>query len=147
MAKRKLAPKTAENPTPIVECPAEISDGGRKIWDRLAPPLIAEGRLTELDCTTFAILCSAIADWFSAQEALQTYGPVIKSPSGYPVQSPYVSVAAKHLETIIRLSVEFGLTPASRKRVPSGSSSWMDDYPILDDCGIKPLVLEPPDKK
>src|SRR5262249_60537733 len=86
--KKKLPQKTPKNPTPIAGCPAEISDGGRKIGDRLAPPLIAEGRLTELDCTTFAILCSAIADWFSAQEALQTYGPVIKSPSAIQCSRP-----------------------------------------------------------
>jgi P27 family predicted phage terminase small subunit len=143
MAKRKLTPKNQDKAVPVVQCPPEISAAARKIWDELAPQLMAEGRLSELERIPLAILCSAVADWFAADEALQTYGAVIKAPSGFPVQSPYVSIAAKHLETIIRLCLEFGLTPASRGRVPrpSSSSSWMDDFPVLDTSDLK--TIEP----
>jgi P27 family predicted phage terminase small subunit len=143
MSKRKTAAKS-QAPAPVIECPAEMSEGARKEWDRLAPALAAEGRLTELDRPALAILCAAFADWVTATETLKTYGPVMKSPSGYPVQSPYVSIAAKHADTVIRLATEFGLTPASRKRLPvPASSSWMDSYPTLDASDLRPLVLDP----
>jgi len=148
MPKRKQAPRDQDKAVPIVQCPAELSADARKVWDEVAPLLIAEGRLTELSRIPFAIFCSAVADWFAANAALQTYGAVIKSPSGYPVQSPYVSVASKHLDTILKLATEFGLTPASLRRIADTSSSisWTDDLPVLDDLGLKPLVLNPPDK-
>jgi P27 family predicted phage terminase small subunit len=140
MAKRKLTPKNQDKAVAVVQCPPEISAAARKVWDELAPLLMAEGRLAELERIPLAILCSAVADWFTANEALQTYGAVIKAPSGFPVQSPYVSIAAKHLETIIRLAVEFGLTPASRQRLPSPSKhSWMDEIPLLDTSDLKPI--------
>jgi transcription elongation factor len=33
------------------------------------------------------------SEWLEATEAMQKYGTLIKSPNGYPVQSPYVSIA------------------------------------------------------
>ena len=115
---------------------------------RIVPLLMAAGRLTELDRDALVIYCTAFADWLAAKEALQTCGAVIKSPSGYPVQSPYVAIAAKNLDTIVRLGVEFGLTPASRRRLPSpaNGNSWMDEFPTLDASDFKTLTLDPPDE-
>ena len=44
----------------------------------------------------------------------------MKSPSGYPLQSPYVSIATKYAGIMTRIASEFGFTPASRARLPSG---------------------------
>jgi phage terminase small subunit len=44
---------------------------------------------------------------------------MIKSSNGYPVQSPYLVVANKHADTMIRIACEFGFTPASRSRIVS----------------------------
>jgi phage terminase small subunit len=42
---------------------------------------------------------------------------MVKSPSGYPIQSPYVSIANRHAELMMRISAESGFTPASRSRI------------------------------
>ena len=61
------------------------------------------------------------------------------------VQSPYVSIAGKLANTVIRLCSEFGMTPDSRKRLGcSRSPSWMDEYKSLDDFGLQPLVIDAP---
>ena len=147
MAKRNAVQNSpnSEKAPQVIEFPAEMTAAARKVWDRLAPLLIAEGRLTELDRVPFAIFCSAVADWFAANQALQTYGAVIKSPSGYPVQSPYVSIASKHLDTIIRLAVEFGLTPASRSRVGrrSDAGAWLDELLPADASELAALAADP----
>jgi phage terminase small subunit len=60
---------------------------------------------------------------------------MIKSPSGYPVQSPYVSVANRQAEIMMRIASEFGFTPASRSRIsthPNAEPTLFDrleDYP------------------
>jgi phage terminase small subunit len=46
----------------------------------------------------------------------------MKSPNGYPLQSPYVSIATKYADIMARIAGEFGFTPASRKRFPSGTA-------------------------
>jgi hypothetical protein len=42
---------------------------------------------------------------------------MVKSPTGFPIQSPYVSIANRQAEIMLRISAEFGFTPASRGRI------------------------------
>jgi P27 family predicted phage terminase small subunit len=104
-----------------VECPPELGPAAREEWERLAPLLLAAGRLTAMDRGPFAVYCAAYASWLEAQVILQTYGAVLKSPNGHPVQSPYVSIAARHVDVMTRLASEFGFTPARRNRLPNAS--------------------------
>jgi phage terminase small subunit len=48
---------------------------------------------------------------------------MVKSPSGYPVQSPYVSIANRQAEIMMRIASEFGFTPASRSRISTPASA------------------------
>ena len=73
--------------------------------------------VTNLDRAALAAYCSAYALSAEANEAIQKYGSMIKSPSGYPVQSPYVASANRQIEIMIRIASEFGFTPASRSRI------------------------------
>jgi len=49
--------------------------------------------LKHLDRAALATYCGAYALWVEAMEQLQKYGTMIKPPSGYPQQSPYLAVA------------------------------------------------------
>jgi phage terminase small subunit len=50
----------------------------------------------------------------------------------YPMQSPYVAIAAKNAEIMIRIAAEFGFTPASRRRLPGPSKSNFGTLELLD---------------
>jgi P27 family predicted phage terminase small subunit len=73
--------------------------------------------LTQLDRAALAAYCGAHALWAEATEAIQKFGTMVKSPSGFPIQSPYVSVANRQAEIMMRIASEFGFTPASRSRI------------------------------
>ena len=60
---------------------------------------------------------SAYALWAEAIEAIQKYGTMVKSPTGFPIQSPYISIANRQAEIMIKIASEFGFTPASRGRI------------------------------
>jgi P27 family predicted phage terminase small subunit len=66
--------------------------------------------LTNLDRAALVAYCGAYALWAEATEAIQKYGVMIKSPSGCPVQSPYVS-ANRQAEIMMRIASGFGFTP------------------------------------
>jgi P27 family predicted phage terminase small subunit len=136
---RELA-KEEPKAIPVVECPPELGPVARQEWDRIAGALTAVGRLTVLDRALLAAYCNAYAQWLEAVEALEKYGAVMKSPSGYPVQSIYVSIANRQVEIMIRIAAEFGFTPASRSRLPMTSKSdpWLD-IPRLEDFDFKEL--------
>jgi P27 family predicted phage terminase small subunit len=103
---------------PVVpECPAVLGPIARAEWNRLAVQLSALRLLTDLDRAALAAYCGAYELWAEATEAIQKYGSMVKSLSGYPIQSPYVAVANRHAEIMMRIASEFGFTPASRSRI------------------------------
>jgi P27 family predicted phage terminase small subunit len=67
--------------------------------------------------------CNAYALWIEAIEAVQKYGAMIKSPNGYPTQSPYLATVNRQAEIMMRIASEFGFTPASRSRIFSYSQN------------------------
>jgi P27 family predicted phage terminase small subunit len=119
-------PLNANEPRPeaaIPEAPAELSPAARAEWDRLAAELGALGMLTNLDRAALAAYCGAYALWAEATEAIQKYGAMIKSPQGFPIQSPYLAIANRQAEIMMRIASEFGFTPASRSRIATPSAS------------------------
>jgi P27 family predicted phage terminase small subunit len=117
-------PLNTAEPRPEVavpECPPELGPLAQKEWNRLIGELAILRLLTNLDRAALAAYCGAYALWAEAMEAIRTYGTMIKSPSGYPVQSPYVAIANRQAEIMMRIASEFGFTPASRSRISTPS--------------------------
>ena len=59
------------------------------------------GLLTGLDRGMLAAYCQAHALWVEAVSSIERYGTMVKSPNGYPMQSPYVAVANKQVEIMV----------------------------------------------
>lgn len=117
-------PLNVDEPSPgvaIPDCPTELGPVARQEWNRLGRDLASLGLLTNLDRAALAAYCGAYALWAEATEAIQKYGTMVKSPSGYPIQSPYVSIANRQAEIMMRIASEFGFTPASRSRISTPS--------------------------
>lgn len=113
-------PLNRDEPRPepaIPDCPPELSPAAQREWHRLAGEFAALRVLTNLDRAALAAYCGAYALWAEATEAIQKFGAMVKSPTGYPIQSPYVSIANRQAEIMLRIAGEFGFTPASRSRI------------------------------
>src|SRR3954467_12667048 len=119
----------------IPDCPPELGEVARREWDRLVHELAALKLLTNLDRAALAAYCGAYAMWAEATKAIQKYGSMVKSPSGYPVQSPYVSSANRQAEIMMRIASEFGFTPASRSRISTPSKSETDMFDLFKQPG------------
>jgi len=67
---------------------------------------------------------------------------MIKSPQGFPIQSPYLSIANRQAEIMMRIASEFGFTPPSRSRIsaPTEAPSALFDLfnPGPDGSAEKP---------
>ena len=103
-------------PGPIVECPPELGVLARMEWDRVVGPLAATGVLCHFDRAALALYCTSYGSWIEASQAIQKDGAVMKSPSGYPVQSPHVAIANKQAAVMLQAARELGFTPAARGR-------------------------------
>ena len=125
-AAKELAGKRDRNPNRgkepkfggVPKCPPHLDDAAKKEWKRVSKELEAVGLLTSVDRAALAAYCAAWSRWVNAEEQIQKFGTVIKSPkSGYPVQNPYVGIANTALDQMRKWAVEFGLTPSSRSRI------------------------------
>lgn len=103
----------------IPECPPELGPVAQKEWSRLTSDLSKLRLITRLDRAALATYCVAYELWLEALEAIRKYGTMVKSPSGYPMQSPYIAIQNRQAELMMRIASEFGFTPASRSRIRS----------------------------
>jgi len=115
--KRALNRREPNPAISVPECPAELSPAAQVEWQRLVDELAELNMLTNLDRVALATYCEAYSLWREAIAAVRRYGTMVKSPSGYPMQSPYLAIANKQAEIMMRIASEFGLTPASRSRI------------------------------
>ncbi len=130
--KRPLNPNEPQPEPAVPECPPELGAVAKQEWDRLAAELRSLRILTTLDRAALAAYCNAYGLWVEAIEAIQKYGTMVKSPSGYPIQSPYVSIANRQAEIMMRIASEFGFTPASRSRISTPTRQESDLFELAN---------------
>jgi P27 family predicted phage terminase small subunit len=115
--KRQLNEHEPQPEATIPECPPELGPVAQREWHRLVGELASLRMITNLDRAALAAYCGGYAMWAEATESIQKYGTMVKSPTGYPIQSPFVAIANRQAEIMMRIASEFGFTPASRGRI------------------------------
>jgi P27 family predicted phage terminase small subunit len=120
----------------VPSCPPCLGDEARKEWRRLSNELASLGLLTGLDRNLLAAYCQAHALWVEAIASIGRYGTMVKSPNGFPMQSPYVAVANKQVDIMVRIAAELGMSPSSRTRIRVGDKPPQDPFEtFLQDRG------------
>lgn len=117
-------------PDGLPDCPPHLSSVAQDEWHRLAPGLFDMGVLTIVDRAALAAYCQCYGRWVEAEERMRETPAMIRTPSGYVQQSPWMSVANKQLELMGRYMAEFGMTPASRSRVQALRVEAAADEPV-----------------
>jgi P27 family predicted phage terminase small subunit len=104
-------------PLAVPRCPALLKGEAKNEWRRMTSLLFDLGIIADLDRTTLAQHCQNWKRWSEAEAAIETQGTIVKSPNGYPIQNPFLSVANQAAKQMQMLLSEFGLSPASRARL------------------------------
>jgi P27 family predicted phage terminase small subunit len=79
----------------MIHKPPEILDAqARAKWAELLPILETRGEVDTSTLDALAAYCQAWSRWQSAEGQVNALGAVVKSPAGFPVQNPYLAVAA-----------------------------------------------------
>lgn len=114
-------------PEGIPDCPPHLGDEARAEWHRLVETLANMRVITLVDRAVLAAYCQAYGRWVEAEEKLKETPLLIKTPSGYVQQSPWLSVANRQMELMGRYMAEIGLTPASRSRIAAYAEAEVVD--------------------
>ena len=107
-------PALTRSPAP----PGHLSKEAKEVWRRLAHQLVDAGVLTTLDLTALEMVACTYAGWQLSERTLQAEGAVVMNGAGGLQASPWVGIGQQYERLLFRLLGEFGLTPASRYRVP-----------------------------
>ena len=75
------------------------------------------GIVTNLDRSVLAGYCQAYGRWVEAEKKLKETPLLIKLPSGYIQQSPWLAISNEQLEWMYKYMTDVGLSPVSRTRV------------------------------
>lgn len=111
-------------------CPAHLNPSARAEWKRLAAELQAIGILTRIDRSVLAGYCQSWGRWVEAERKLKETPPLLKTPAGYIQLSPWLTIANRERELMLRYMAELGLTPSSRSRLAvrvPGPKPWEYD--------------------
>lgn len=113
---------------PAVEIPRmprhlRKSREARLEWNRITQELARYGLISNVDraalvfyVVNWARHCEA-EDMIAKAAAAGGSGLFVKTPNGYPVQSPWLAVSNKSMELCRVFLAEFGMTPSARTRV------------------------------
>ena len=111
----------------IPDCPPHLTGEAEREWHRLSEELIRYGMISKVDRGVLAMICTTWARYVEAEEMIERTakaaggsGLFVKSPNGYPIQSPWLAVSTKAMELYRAFLCEFGLSPAARSRVTPG---------------------------
>src|SRR3972149_4031902 len=80
------------DPEPAIpSCPPHLNKEARREWRRVTKQLFALGLVTQLDRSALAAYCDAYSRWVEASVQIQQFGLILKAPSYYMIQSPYLA--------------------------------------------------------
>lgn len=129
--KRPIRGAEPRPPNSQPTCPAHLSPTAKAEWKRLAQALNGIGLLTQVDRAALAAYCQAYGRWVEAERKLSQTPVILKMPSGYIQQSPWLTISNKQLDLMARFMTELGLTPSARSRLaiqmPGGRKPWEVD--------------------
>jgi P27 family predicted phage terminase small subunit len=125
-------------PTPDAEIPPFPSWATRSAapyWKEIAKCLFDNGLLTRLDQVALALLCEALAEYCECrsivEEAARTEESGVKfitfTDKGNIIQHPAVGVMNKAWGKVVKLLVQFGMTPSARAGLAIGNAKEKPD--------------------
>ena len=109
--------RSAAEPVPDVvapECPACLSNDAKTEWFRIVPMLQNMRLLAQTDLVALADYCQAWGDWQAGRRNVQRLGYFVKGAAGGMVANPALRVQDKASQRMLKLAVQFGLTPVAR---------------------------------
>jgi len=102
--------------------PRWLGEEARQVWDAVAPVCIAMKTLTVADVYAFGKYCECFARWLELTALLRQKGSIytLKDAKGKPKyvhEFPQAAEQRRLYELLLRMEVQFGLTPAARSRI------------------------------
>ena len=97
--------------------PADLCDIGLAKWAELIRLECWGLVATQADADLLEQYCRIHAQLKKAEGKVAEFGELVKSPNGFPCQSPWLNIVNRCRADMFRIALEFGGSPASRTRL------------------------------
>ena len=95
-------------------------------WDRVAPALVADGRLVPEQADSLAILCRLHAEVLQLENLVAAEGWITATDKGQAA-SPVAKLLRDSRRDFVTLARDFGLTAAAAARIPKDPSNGEEE--------------------
>jgi P27 family predicted phage terminase small subunit len=126
--KRPITNVLNEEPMQKIQKPDFFDKYASRIWDELAPQLVADGRLTPLTKAGFEILCVLKGRMIKIEEELQSQDFLKQGYRKDSVKNPLLTICKTTVDQFFKFATEYGLTPQSRQRLIIKPSEHDDPF-------------------
>lgn len=109
------------------DAPPQLQGESLNHWNYLEKYLGGIGVLTRVDLGAMHAACVAYAQALEADAHVAAHGLVICNDKGNLHKNPAVEIAHQAWLRYFRFAVEFGLTPASRAKIPQPQRPESDE--------------------
>ena len=124
-----------ELPPGVPDIPPWLTVEERRYWPEIAQFLLSRGLLTQLDGISLGLLCEVLTDMISARAVVEKASRNKKNGGrfccrtaiGNVIQHPAVGVMNKAHDRLVKLLVQFGMTPAARSSMKAPEQSEAGD--------------------
>lgn len=122
----------ATPPPDLPAVPRGMTGAAKAEWLKMAPLLYDLGLLSTIDTTALEAYCRCYGLWADAMKSVKKEGATVVSSKGYPIQNPNLKTAMKCSKELQSWLTEFGMTPASRARVPAKAQPKKTGFAALN---------------
>lgn len=139
MRPETIKPQQAVNLDP----PEWLTLAGAHQWRYMVEQLSATGVLSTIDLGVLALFCNEYAVYLQAETALREEGRTVKLYTQVATvkavdTNAWHKIKSKALDNLIKMSTEYGLTPASRTSIGVGGKPvYLNELPNSDDRKAK----------
>lgn len=98
--------------TEIPDPPSHLDAVAVAKWQEITT--MPDFTVTAGDADLLEVYCNAWSRWRSADAQVAALGAVIKSPSGFPIQNPYLAIANRAAADLLKVGKRLGLADPRR---------------------------------
>lgn len=103
--------------TDIPDCPSELDTVGQAEWKRITVHLYRLNMIAEIDLAILAGYCHCFEQFIKTTDQIKKTGYLIKSPTGFPMINPIISINARARGDMLAFAKELGLSVIQRTKI------------------------------
>jgi P27 family predicted phage terminase small subunit len=115
------------NPGPPPECPGWLDGDARGEWARIIPDVMRATALSPVDVMNLAAYCQAYSNWRRCELQIREEGQSFVDGRGNIRIHPLAKHAVALLGEMRRISQEFGLSPAARRKMDAPAPAGAEE--------------------